>query len=91
MPGAAFVLRRATSADAGVVARLVARLLTELGGARAEYRPERLTPEVADMLASDDRFVAILAFDADVLADGPDWWRKPQPEDRRKRAKKNTN
>lgn len=29
---------------------------------------------------------ALLAHDAAVLADGPDWWKKTQPEDRRKAA-----
>lgn len=36
----------------------------------------------------DEMKAMLLAFDAEVLADGPDWWKKPQPEDRRKKAKK---
>jgi arylsulfatase A-like enzyme len=29
----------------------------------------------------------LLAIDTEVLADGPDWWKKPQPEDRPNRKK----
>jgi hypothetical protein len=28
---------------------------------------------------------ALIKQDAEVLAEGPDWWKKPQPEDMRKR------
>ena len=34
---------------------------------------------------------ALLAADAEVLADGPDWWTKPQPEDRRRQRNRNKN
>lgn len=51
-------------------------------------------PRETTNLASEypDRFEAmkttLLDHDAAVLEDGPDWWKKPQPEDRRKAADK---
>ena len=39
----------------------------------------------------DEMRATLVAYDAEVLADGPDWWKKPQPEDRRRRAKKKKN
>ncbi|MBP86706.1 MAG: N-acetylgalactosamine-6-sulfatase [Planctomycetaceae bacterium] len=51
---------------------------------------ERETTDLAQKHA--DKFAemkrTLLAMDAEVLADGPDWWKKEQPEDRRRRAKK---
>ncbi len=64
MTEGAFVPRRAGVDVAGLVASLVSKLLTELGGERAEFRPAHLTPEAAQMLSSGWRFTAILAFDA---------------------------